>query len=67
MMRFRHSYRSWSTTLIGFALGMFIGAVILSLACVVLEPLLPVLLGVTGIAVIVLLWFRWLLFRFRGW
>jgi len=62
-----YPFQTWSRSLISWALGIFMGAILLSLLCVVVRPLLPAILGITTFVVVLALWLRWLLFRLRGW
>ena len=62
-----YPFRSWSSTLVGVAFGVFVSAVALSFLCIVLRGLLVVIMGISLSVVAVGVWLRWLLFRFRGW
>ena len=62
-----YPFRSWSSTLVGVAFGVFLTGVALSFLCVVLRGLLVVIMGISLSVVAVGVWLRWLLFRFRGW
>jgi hypothetical protein len=64
---FGYPFRSWSSTLVGVAFGVFVSAVVLSFLCIVLRGLLIVIMGISLSAVLLGVWVRWLLFRFRGW
>lgn len=64
---FGYPFRSWSSTLVGVAFGVFVSSVVLSFLCIVLRGLLVVIMGISLSAVFFGVWLRWLLFRLRGW